>query len=82
MFSVAYDKSEMEATINLANNSQKLLTRPWPRAMHSVNHSYFSFSNVGSYVCTHTYDVAKPFMFCKNHFHVILFYRYKRLFIN
>jgi len=47
LFSVAYDKSEMVATINLANNSQKLLT--WPRAMHRVNHSYFSFLNVGSY---------------------------------
>ena len=39
----------MVATINLANNSQKLPTQRWPRAMRRVNHSYFSFSNVGSY---------------------------------
>src|SRR6218665_99753 len=54
LFSVAYDKSEMVATINLANNSQKLLTWPCaachaPRAMRRGYHSYFSFSNVGSY---------------------------------
>jgi len=48
LFSIAYDKSEMVATINLANNSQKLLTQPWPRAVRRVNHSYISFSNVGS----------------------------------
>ena len=34
----------------LANKSPKLLTQPWPWAMRHINHSYFSFSNVGSYV--------------------------------
>jgi len=32
LFSIAYDKSEVVATINLANNSQKVLTQPWPCA--------------------------------------------------
>jgi len=44
LFSVAYDKSEMVATINLANNSQKLLTQPWPcAACHAPRKSFLLF---------------------------------------
>jgi len=44
LFSVAYDKSEMVATINLTNNSQKLLTPPWQcAARHASRKSFLLF---------------------------------------
>jgi len=44
LFSIAYDKSEVVATINLANNSQKLLTQPWPcTACHAPRKSFLLF---------------------------------------
>src|SRR6218665_487980 len=60
----------MVATINLANNSEKLLTQPWPCASchapaRRVNHSYFSFSNVGSYVLCHVDPYGGPFILLK-----------------